>query len=76
MVRVIVVSIPLHKSRAEWEWPKRMDRPHCLRLQVDAEILFRGSEPLPVGRRAVALLRVLVERPGEPVSKAALIEAA
>jgi DNA-binding winged helix-turn-helix (wHTH) protein len=46
------------------------------RLQADAEILFRGSEPLPVGRRAVALLRVLVERPGEPVSKDALIEAA
>ena len=25
------------------------------RLDADAEILFRGSEPLPVGKRAVAL---------------------
>ena len=46
------------------------------RLDADAEILFRGAEPLPVGKRAVALLRVLVERPGVPVSKDALIEAA
>jgi len=34
------------------------------RLDADAEILFRGSDPLPVGKRAVALLRVLVERAG------------
>ena len=46
------------------------------RLDVEAEILFRGGEPLPVGRRGVALLRALVERPGAPVSKDALIEAA
>src|SRR5262249_23047863 len=46
------------------------------RLDVDAEILFRGSEPLPVGKRAVALLRVLVEQAGAPVSKDMLIEAA
>jgi DNA-binding winged helix-turn-helix (wHTH) protein len=46
------------------------------RLDADAEILFRGSEPLPVGKRAVALLRVLVERAGAPVSKDALIAAA
>jgi adenylate cyclase len=46
------------------------------RLDAEAEILFRGAEPLPVGKRAVALLRVLVERPGAPVSKDALIEAA
>jgi len=46
------------------------------RLDSEAEILFRGAEPLPVGKRAVALLRVLVERPGVPVSKDALIEAA
>jgi TolB-like protein/tetratricopeptide (TPR) repeat protein len=31
---------------------------------------------LPLGRRAIALLRVLVERSGKPVSKNALIEAA
>jgi TolB-like protein/tetratricopeptide (TPR) repeat protein len=45
------------------------------RLDAEAEMLFRGDEPLPVGRRAVALLRVLVERPGVPISKDALIEA-
>jgi DNA-binding winged helix-turn-helix (wHTH) protein len=46
------------------------------RLDISAEILFRGAEPLPVGRRAVVLLRTLIERPGVPVSKDALIEAA
>jgi TolB-like protein len=46
------------------------------RLDTDAEILFRGSDPLPVGKRAVALLRVLVERAGAPVSKDTLIDAA
>ena len=46
------------------------------RLDADAEILFRGSDPLPVGKRAVALLRVLVERAGAPVSKDTLIDAA
>ena len=46
------------------------------RLDVEAEILFRGAEPVSLGRRAVALLRVLVERPGVPVSKDTLIELA
>src|SRR5579864_9084385 len=46
------------------------------RLDAEAEILFRGSEALPLGRRAVALLRALVERSGALVSKDALIEAA
>jgi TolB-like protein/Tfp pilus assembly protein PilF len=46
------------------------------RLDCEAEILFRGSDALPLGRRAVALLRVLLERAGTPVSKDALIEAA
>jgi TolB-like protein len=46
------------------------------RLDADAEILFRGSEPLPVGKRAVALLRVLVEGAGAPISKDMLIDAA
>jgi adenylate cyclase len=45
-------------------------------LDADAETLFRGSEPLPVGKRAVALLRALVERAGTPVSKDTLIDAA
>ena len=38
------------------------------RLDADADILFRGTEPLPIGKRAVALLRVLIEQPGAPVS--------
>jgi len=46
------------------------------RLDAEAAILFRGAEPLALGQRAVALLRVLVEQPGIPVSKDALIEAA
>jgi len=46
------------------------------RLDTEAEILYRGGEPLALGRRAVALLRVLVERAGTPIAKEALIEAA
>jgi adenylate cyclase len=46
------------------------------RLDAEADILFRGTEPLQVGKRALALLRVLIEQPGAPVSKDALIEAA
>lgn len=45
------------------------------RLDAEAEILFRGAEPTMLGQRAVALLRLLLERSGEPVSKDALIEA-
>jgi TolB-like protein/Tfp pilus assembly protein PilF len=46
------------------------------RLDADAEILFLGAEPLVLGQRAVALLRLLLQRAGAPVSKDALIEAA
>jgi TolB-like protein/Flp pilus assembly protein TadD len=46
------------------------------RLDTAAELLFRGAEPMALGQRAVALLRVLVERAGAPVSKDELIEAA
>ncbi|MGA2289113.1 FxSxx-COOH system tetratricopeptide repeat protein [Bradyrhizobium sp.] len=46
------------------------------RLDLQAEMLSRGKEPVAIGRRAVALLRMLVERPGAPVSKDALIEGA
>jgi TolB-like protein len=46
------------------------------RLDADAEILFRGAEPIVLGQRAVALLRLLLERAEAPVSKDALIEAA
>jgi adenylate cyclase len=45
------------------------------RLDGQAGILFRAAEPLGLGQRAVALLRVLVERAGAPVSKDELIEA-
>lgn len=46
------------------------------RLDSEAEMLFRGAEPVALGKRAVAVLRALVARPGVPVSKDALIEAA
>src|SRR5271169_1849879 len=46
------------------------------RLDAGAEILFRDAEPTALGHRAVALLRLLLERAGTPVSKNALIEAA
>jgi TolB-like protein/Flp pilus assembly protein TadD len=46
------------------------------RLDADAGILFHGAEPAELGQRAVCLLRLLLERAGEPVSKDALIEAA
>jgi len=45
------------------------------RLDAETEILFRGNEPTTAGQRAVALLRVLVQRPGVPVSKNELIDA-
>jgi TolB-like protein len=45
-------------------------------LDTEAEILFRGSEPVPIGRRAVSLLRILIERQGVPIPRDALIEAA
>src|SRR5947209_10232162 len=45
-------------------------------LDAEAEVLFCGAEPVALGRRALALLRALVERPGALVSKDALIEAA
>jgi TolB-like protein len=46
------------------------------RLDDDAEMLLCGSEPTVLGQRAVALLRLLLERAGSPVSKDALIAAA
>lgn len=46
------------------------------RLDAEGEVLLNGTEPVALGRRAVALLRILVERPGALISKAALIEAA
>jgi pimeloyl-ACP methyl ester carboxylesterase/class 3 adenylate cyclase len=46
------------------------------RLDVQGETLFRGTEPIALSRRAVVLLRVLIDCAGAPVPKDALIEAA
>lgn len=46
------------------------------RLDVSAETLYRGREPLPLGRRAVALLSALAKRQGILVTKDELIQAA
>jgi TolB-like protein/tetratricopeptide (TPR) repeat protein len=46
------------------------------RLDADAEILFRGAQPILLGQRAIALLRLLLDRADAPVSKGALFEAA
>ena len=48
--------------------------PFC--LDPDAAILFKGTEPIPLGRRAVVLLAALVRQAGTPVSKDVLIDAA
>jgi len=44
-------------------------------LDAEAEMLFRNGAPVALSRRAVALLRALVERPGLPVFKDALMDA-
>src|SRR5262249_6012309 len=44
------------------------------RLDAETDTLFRGGEPVSLGHRAVALLRVLVEQRGIPVSKHALMD--
>jgi TolB-like protein len=46
------------------------------RLDAKGVTLFLGAEPVALSKRAVALLRILVERAGALVSKDALIEAA
>ena len=46
------------------------------RLDVTAAILFRGTEPIMLGQRGVALLGALLEHAGAPVSKDVLVEAA
>ena len=38
-------------------------------LDVEAAMLLRGVEPALLGQRAVALLRLLLERAASPVSK-------
>src|SRR6516165_11107873 len=46
------------------------------RLDTQHNLLLREGTPVPLGRRAIALLRTLVEQSGALVSKNALIEAA
>ena len=46
------------------------------RLDADGEILLRDGQPTVLGQRAVALLRLLLECEGRPVSKDALFNAA
>lgn len=46
------------------------------RIDRGAGILFHGDQPTPLGQRAAALLALLVEQAGKPVSKQVLIEAA
>ena len=43
---------------------------------MQGETLFRDTEPVALSHRAVALLRILIDRAGAPVSKDALMEAA
>ena len=45
-------------------------------LDTRNDLLLRGTVPTTLGKRAIPLLRALVGRPGELVSKEALIEAA
>jgi DNA-binding winged helix-turn-helix (wHTH) protein/tetratricopeptide (TPR) repeat protein len=47
-----------------------------LTLDPDSDVLLRDGVPLPLGRRAVALLRRLARSPGEIVGKDALYDAA
>ncbi len=46
------------------------------RVDAQSDSLLCGARPTALGRRAVALLRLLLERAGEPVPREALIEAA
>jgi DNA-binding winged helix-turn-helix (wHTH) protein len=46
------------------------------RLDTRGDLLWRGTEPVALGRRAIALLRALVERPGAVLSKDALVDTA
>ena len=43
------------------------------RLDAQSETLYRGTEPVALSHRALALLRILIDRAGAPVSKNALI---
>ena len=55
--------MPIHKLG-----PFRLDSQH--------DLLLREGAPVPLGRRAIALLRTFLEQPGTLISKDVLIEAA
>ena len=46
------------------------------RLDTQHNLMLREGAPVPLGRRAIALLRTLLEQPGTLISKDTLIEAA
>ena len=46
------------------------------RLDAQDETLYKGAEAVALSQRALALLRILIDRAGAPVSKDALTEAA
>jgi TolB-like protein len=46
------------------------------RLDPGNDLLLHGTEPVALGKRAILVLRALIEQPGALVSKEALIEAA
>ena len=46
------------------------------RLDASLGILMRGSEPVGIGHRAIALLQLLVDRANQPVAKEMLFESA
>ena len=56
--------------------PRIICRIGPLSLDTNNEVLLRDGVPLPLGRRAVSLLKRLIEAPGEIVGKDALYEAA
>jgi len=69
----------LLQNTSEWFPLRRLTTIYTFgpfRLDADARMLFRETEPTGLGQRAVALLCALIERAGTPVSKDALMEAA
>jgi DNA-binding winged helix-turn-helix (wHTH) protein len=48
----------------------------AFRLDADNGVLFRGTEPVRLGKRAIALLGVLLEQAPALVSKSSLLDAA
>jgi TolB-like protein/Tfp pilus assembly protein PilF len=57
-------------------WMAKAPLSSSFRVDARSESLLCGARPTALGRRAVALFRLLLERAGEPVPREALIEAA